>query len=67
MSELLKQAIKQLKTLDVEKQNAIASMILAINCYCKYSLRKKESIKCDRSYQQKFSINYHTIRQQTNN
>lgn len=28
MSELLEQAIKQLKTLDVERQNAIASMIL---------------------------------------
>ncbi|ELS03848.1 hypothetical protein Xen7305DRAFT_00035720 [Xenococcus sp. PCC 7305] len=28
MTELLEQAIKQLKTLDIEGQNAIASMIL---------------------------------------
>ncbi len=28
MTELLEQAIKQLKTLDVDRQNAIASMIL---------------------------------------
>ena len=28
MTELLERAIKQLKTLDAEKQNAIASMIL---------------------------------------